>query len=440
MKTHQGIMLLAALFCFSHACVNAQQLDFPSFRGADGASSSQAKTPTQWTEENFVWKTDLPGRGWSSPVHADGKIWLTTVEEVAETKEEIAKKLKGVTYATLKTAVKSIEMFALCIDLKSGSLQKKIPLGKHDDPQLINPMNSFASPTCAIADGKVICHFGAHGTWCLDTKTLQKLWHRELVVQHSVGAGSSPVISDGKVILVCDGTDAQYVAAVDLKTGDDVWKTDRPPIEKEEGEFRKAYCTPLIAEIDGMRQAIVPGAQWICSYNVETGEEIWRADYGFGFSLTPMAVWSDGLVSFTTGYMQSEFVSLKPGKGDITDQIVWRAKSAPEMSSFVTHEGKIYAVSGGKAGLFQCRDVATGELIKKVRLLGNVSASVLQSGGHLYVANREGKMKVLECTPELKEVGSFNFDSPIYATSTVAGDDLLVRTRDSIIRIGSKSK
>lgn len=437
MKTQQGILFLFAILISCNS-INAQQSKFTSFRGSDGTSTSNAKTPTQWTEDNFVWKTDLPGRGWSSPVYADGKIWLTAAEEVAATKEDIDKKLKGVQYAQIKTGVKSIEMFALCVDIETGSLQKKISLGSNDDPQLINPMNSFASPSCAIAEGKVVCHFGAHGTWCVDTKSGEKLWHREFVINHSVGAGSSPVIAGDKVILVCDGCDQQYVAAVNLATGEDAWKTDRPPIEKDnDGEFRKSYCTPLIMELDGVRQAIVPGSQWICSYNVDTGEEVWRADYGFGFSLTPMAVWSDGLIAFSTCYPETEFVAVKPGKGDVTDQIAWRGRNAPAMSSFVAHDGKLYAV-GDRPGRIMCLDAKTGELIKQVRLVANVSASILKSGGHLYVGSRDGIMKVVECTPELKEVGSFDFKSPIYATSTVVGDDLLVRTKDSIIRIGTK--
>ncbi len=416
----------------------AQQSTFTSFRGTDGASTSDAKTPTQWTEENFVWKTDLPGRGWSSPVYADGKIWLTAADEKAASEDEIAKKLKGVQYAQIKTAAKGIEMFALCVDLETGSVQKKIALGSHEDPQLINPMNSFASPTCAIANGKVICHFGAHGTWCLDANSGEKLWHQELVINHSVGPGSSPVISNGKVIIVCDGCDAQYIAALDLNSGEEVWKTDRPPIEKDnDGEFRKSYCTPLIVELDGVRQAVIPGAEWICSYNVESGEEIWRANYGFGFSLTPMAVWSEGLFSFSTCYPNTEFVAVKPGKGDITKQIKWRGRGAPAMSSFVADNGKIYAV-GDRPGRIMCLDAKTGKMIKQARLIPNVSSSILKSGGHLYIGNRDGQMRVVECSPELNVVSKFDFGSPIYATPTVVGDDLLVRTKDSIIRIGSK--
>lgn len=417
--------------------VFAQQATFTSFRGTNGASVVDAKTPSTIAAKDFIWKTDLPGRGWSSPVYDNGKIWLTAAEEKAASEAEIAKKLEGVQFPTVKTAVKSVELFALCVDLKTGELLKRIELASNPDPQPINPMNSFASPTCAISGSNVICHFGADGTWCLDTETGAKKWHRKIVIDHSVGSGSSPVISDGKVILVYDGVDQQFVTAVSLEDGTDVWKTDRPPFENDNGEFQKAYSTPLIIDVDGTLQAVVPGAQWVCAYDVKTGEEIWRASYGFGFSVTPMAVWAEGLITFSTSFPKAEFIAIKPGKGDLTDKILWRQRNAPSMSSFIVDAGKIYAAAD-RPGRLVCVDLKTGKVENQVRLLPNVSASILKSGENLYLGNRDGKMKIVRCTPEMKEVGSFDFASPILATPTVVDNDLLVRTRESIIRIGKR--
>ena len=433
------LTVIAAIFGLAaEPSLNAQTTDaaaatWTQFRGSDGNSSAAANTPTEWTEENYVWKVDLPGRGWSSPVYANDEIWLTAATEVAATKEEIAAKLKGVEYAKIKTAAKAITMYALCVDLKTGELIKSIELGTENNPQPSNSMNSYASPTCAISDGKVICHFGAYGTWCLDAESKKVAWDRKFVIDHSVGPGSSPVVEGGNVILVCDGTDSQYVAAISLETGSDVWKTDRPNIKADSVEYKKAYSTPFVREIDGVRQAVVPGANWICGYNVENGEEIWRARYGFGFSVTPMAMFIDGSVVFSTGYGKSEFVSIKPGKGDITDSIQWRARNAPEMSSFVEDDGTIYATS--KPGALQSLNARTGKVIKRQRFLANVSASILQAGDHLYIGSRDGIMKVVKSDPQWKEVSTFDFGSPVYATPVTVGDDLLVRTKDFMVRI-----
>lgn len=433
-------LLAISFVCFSGATeTDAQDStspDWPQFRGTTGESKVDSNPPTEWTAADFRWKVDLPGRGWSSPVFQNGQVWLTAAVERKATEEEIAKKLAGVDFAQIKTAAKSVEMMALCVDLETGKLLKRIELGSTADPQPINPMNSYASPTCAIADGKVVCHFGAHGTWCLDCDSFEVLWQRKFVINHSVGPGSSPVIENGKVILVCDGCDLQYIVAVKLTDGETIWKTDRPPIRADNGEFKKSYSTPLIVGDAGNRRAVVPGAQWICSYDVESGAEIWRADYGDGYSVTPMAVLSNGLYIFSSAYNKVEFVAVKPGMGDVTDSIQWRARNAPAMSSFVADAGKIYSVSD-RPGVIMCLDAETGTVENKLRFMGNVSASLLLAGGHLYAGSRDGEMRVVKCDPNLETVSSFDFGSPLYATPTVVGDDLLVRTKDSLIRIGA---
>ncbi len=405
------------------------------FRGNDGTSSSPAKTLVNWTEQDFKWRTDLPGRGWSSPVHHEGKIWLTSAIEEEASDEEIAEKLEGVQFAKIKTAARTIKLFAICVDLNTGKLLKNIPLATVADPQPINPMNSYASPTCAIAGSKVVCHFGAHGTWCLDTNSGEVLWYRAFVIQHSVGPGSSPVIFKDKVIFVCDGTDQQYVVAVDLDEGKTVWKTDRPAIKSNNGEFQKSYSTPVFIEVEGKTAAVVPGAQWIVAYDPDDGSEIWRADYGFGFSVTPMAVYSEGIVAFSTAFKHNEFVGVRPGSGDITDSgIVWRGRNAPSMSSFICDAGNLYAVSDAGVGL--CLDIKTGKVLKKKRMLANVSASLLKCNGHFYVANRNGVMKVVSCDSEMEIVGEFDFGSPIFATPAVVENDLVIRTKDFLVRVG----
>ena len=405
------------------------------FRGNDGTSSSVAKTLTKWTEEDFKWKTELPGRGWSSPVYRDGKIWLTSAIEEAASAEEIERKLEDVQFAKIKTAASSVKLFAICVDLQSGKLLKNIPLRTVSDPEPINPMNSYASPTCAISGNKVVCHFGAYGTWCLDTRSGETLWHREFVIKHSVGPGSSPVIFKDKAIFVCDGMDEQYLVAVGVDDGKTIWKTDRPPMKSENGEYRKSYSTPVVIEVAGKTAAVVPGAQWIVAYDPDDGSEIWRADYGFGFSVTPMAVYGEGIVVFSTAYKHKEFVGVRPGSGDISDSgIVWRGRNAPSMSSFLCDDGKIFAISD--PGVALCLAMKTGEVLGKKRMLANVSASLLKCGGHFYVANRNGQMKVVECDSEMEVVSEFDFGSPVYATPAVFENDLIIRTKDFLVRVG----
>ena len=151
------------------------------------------------------------------------------------------------------------------------------------------------------------------------------------------------MIFDGKVIVVCDGMNKQYIAALDLETGKEIWKTNRPPMKADSGEFRKAYCTPIQIEVDGKKQLVIPGAQWIAAYAPEDGKEIWRAKHGTGFSVTPMPVYESGLVIFSTGYMRPELVAIDPtGTGDVTEsKVIWRTPGATTMPSLIAKDGQV---------------------------------------------------------------------------------------------------
>jgi outer membrane protein assembly factor BamB len=413
------------------------QSDWAQFRGTGGTgiAPSSAKPAVEFdVAKQAAWQVAIPGSGWSSPVYESDKVWMTSAVTQAATAQEIAAKLKGDRMAKIKTVASSVELHAICVDVNNGSIVHNIKLDTINSPDPINPMNSYASPTPAIKNGKVICHFGNYGTWCIDEKTGETDWHKQYVVKHSVGPGSSPMIFEDKVILVCDGTDLQYVAALDLKSGDEVWKTDRPPIRATDGEYRKAYCTPLLVEVSGKQQVIVPGAQWVAGYDLNSGSEVWRADYGNGFSVTPMPVFESGMIVISTSYMEARIVGVDPtGKGEIKPAWSTKPKQAPNMPSMIGLDGNIFAVTDN--GILRCVDAKTGKLVNEVRVGGNYSASPLLAGGHLYLSSREGKMIVVQCDKEMETVATNQFESSIMASPVLVGNDLLVRTEKKLIRI-----
>ena len=363
--TKQTTLACLAILALGFQSVSADQ-EWHQFLGPDSSSEANDSSPAiSWDESDFVWTADIQGTGWSSPVYSDNKIWLTSSVTKAATPEQIANKRKGVQFADMKTAAGSVELKAVCVDLKSGKVLHDISLANVENPELINPMNSYASPTAAIADGKVVCHFGADGTWCLDASSGEKIWDTKYVIDHSVGAGSSPMIYKDKVILVCDGIDQQFVAAVSLTDGKEIWKTKRPKMRNDNGEFQKAYSTPLFAEVNGKVQAVVPGAQWIVAYDPDNGKEIWRVDHGQGFSVTPMASFENGLVLFSTGFMRPEVVAVDPtGTGDVTQtHVKWRSSNGPNMPSIITSGGKAYFLSD--KGILACVDAESGKPIAR---------------------------------------------------------------------------
>ena len=421
----------------------AQAEDWNQFRGPDGNGTATATDPAViFSQANTAWQTPIPGTGWSSPVVADGRIWLTTAETTEATEEQIAAKTRDVQFAQIKTVAGNVRLRAICVDANSGEILQNLLLREISDPDLINPLNSYASPTAAIQNGRVICHFGSYGTWCLDSTTGEMLWQNALVVDHSVGPGSSPVIADNVVLIVCDGIDKQFVAGLDLETGKEIWSTPRPPMRNANGEFNKAYSTPLLIQVDGQTQAVIPGAQWICAYDPANGKEIWRVDAGSGFSTTPMAVYESGLLVCSTGFMIGELVAIDPkGTGDITQSnLRWRAaKGGSTMPTAIGTGGKICSI--GDNGVLSILDAKTGKVTDRIRVGGKFAASPLLADGKLYIGSQDGVMNVIELgSPKgkPKQIAKNQMDGSLMASPAVIGSDLIVRTSKSLLRIKAK--
>lgn len=430
--------IVALTLILSCCSFPSEAADWTQFRGPDGSGVVLEKPMSagEWSgTPDTHWSTDLPGTGWSSPVFSGKFLWLTSAITKAATEEEIAERFKDEPYPDIKTIVSSVELHALCLDVESGKLLKDILLLTTNKPDPVNPLNSYASPTPAIAEGKVICHFGSYGTWCLDLETGKEIWKRQYVVDHSVGPGSSPVIGDDRLFLICDGMDKQFVVALDLQTGEELWKTSRPPKRAENPELRKAFSTPLLIQVNNQKQLVAPSAQWFIAYDPANGKEIWRVDHGKGFSVTPMPFYDSGLLICATGYPELKLFAIDPGgQGDVTNSYVkWTTRNAPAMPSMVSKEDRIYAMND--KGILNCFDLKTGNRVTRKRIGGNFSASPLILGEMMYLSSREGKMTILKSDDSLNILAVINFEEPIMASPAVIGQDLIIRTRSKLIRI-----
>ena len=223
MRSILSILILSLSSSFVFAGEN-----WPQFLRPGGQRISDSKDlPLKWSEtENVKWKTAIHGRGWSSPVVWGNQIWLTTATEDGKVQ------------------------YAVCVDRGSGKILHDIQLFTNNKPPPIAPMNSYASPTPLIEEGRVYANFGSYGTACLDRATGEILWsRRDIPCDHSVGPGSSPVLADNLMVLQMDGKDTQYIIALDKTTGKTAWKTMRSTDYGTRGdEFRKAFDTPLFIE------------------------------------------------------------------------------------------------------------------------------------------------------------------------------------------------
>ena len=434
------LALFAAAIQESRVAIAA---DWPQFRGPDGNGVvTGASLPTQWSEtENIVWKTEIPGRGWSSPVIGNGLIWVTTATEEKLTEAEAEKiraaKLAGNFLKDQMDIVGKIVLKAIAVDATTGKQVQDVTLFEVVNPDPVHQLNSFSSPTPVLTNEGLYCHFGTYGTAAVDLSSGKIRWTTQLKIEHSVGPGSSPVVYENLLIVPCDGVDVQYVTALDLRTGKEVWKTDRPEMSGSLGEMHKSFCTPIVVSQEGADQVVVVGAQWVVAYEPMTGKEVWRLRHGEGFSVTPRPVVGNGLVYFSTGYMLPHMLAVKlGGRGDVSkSHLAWAVKKqVPTMPSPVLVGKDLYFVSD--LGVANCVDGVSGKVLWSERIEGNYSASPIVADGRIYFSSREGLVTVVEAGPKYQEVATNKLDGQLMASPAVVDNSLVLRTQSHLYRIG----
>jgi outer membrane protein assembly factor BamB len=410
---------LAVGLLVTAAAVVARSEDWPEFRGPTGQGLAQATAlPVQWDlTQNVRWKVRVPGKGWSSPIVMQGRVFLTTAVPSGE------------------DPPRQQSLRALCLDAATGEILWNVEVFvKVMAPgETINAKNSFASPT-PITDGKfVFVHFGSDGTACLNGDG-KRVWTNDRLRYNSVhGAGGSPVLAGSRLVFHGDGAEDPFVVALERDSGTVAWRTSRPPMASP----RWSFATPLLIEVQGARQLVSPAAQMVCSYDPSTGQERWRVRYPNKWSIVPRPVFSHGLVFVCTGYDgPAELLAIRPtGSGDVTDShVAWRAGShIPHTPSPLVVGDEIFLVSDN--GIASCRDVETGELLWRERLPGNYSASPVHAAGGIYLASERGVCTVIAASREYRQRGSTDLGEPILASLAVADGAFFVRTESSLYRI-----
>lgn len=391
---------------------------WPQMRGPTAHGVADAKgLPLTWSEtEHVAWKTAIAGEGWSSPVVGDGAVYVTSALDDG----------------------RSLHVYR--IDLASGKIVWDVTVFTNEVVPVKHVRNSHASPTPVLAGDRLYVHFGTMGTACLTVKDGKTVWaNRELKVNHAVGAGGSPVLYRDKLLLTCDGVDAQYGVALDAATGKVAWKKDRSAVErlaKVNGESRKCFSTPLVVNNGGVDQAIVNGAERLYAHAPLTGEELWYVDFT-GYSNATMAVSDGKMLVFNTAFNTSSVwgLRLEGAKGDVTaSHVAWKVKfPALSQSSPILLDGRVYVVND--SGILLCLDLATGKEIYKERLGTDFAASPVLADGRMYFFDARGKGTVVEPGATFKVLATNTLADGCMASPAVVGKALIVRTKTNLYRI-----
>ncbi len=415
LMTSVGLIVCAVPLLFSQQ----EETNWTHFRGSnlDGVSHNTG-LPVQWNDSvGVVWKEPVHGKGHSSPVVNHSRIWLTTASAGGK------------------------QLYALCYDLNSGRLIHDILVFQPDSALSIHTLNSYATPTPAVADDAVYVHFGSMGTACIDPETGKVKWKRtDLLCDHVQGPASCPFIYRNLLILHYEGVDIQYIVALDRETGQLIWKTIRPQ-EYYTGVdpiARKAYSTPIVIHVDGRDMLISSGSEVCIAYDPMTGKEIWRITYTSDSSIA-MPLYCDGILLISTGFGSPvRLMAVNPkGSGNITKtNILWQTdKDVPGINTPVAVNGRLYMIQ--EHGTVTCLNVKTGAVIWKNRLKGEFYSSPIAADGKVYFPGKQGVTFVLKEGDTFNLLSQNKTSGEIMATLAVSGKSLLLRTSMALYRIQS---
>jgi len=391
---------------------------WPQFRGPTGQGTADATgLPRTWSEtNNIVWQTQLPGLGHSSPVISGKRVWLTSATDKGHSRHVV------------------------CVDLATGKVERDIALFTEETPEPCHALNSFATPTPVLEDGRVYVTFGSVGTACLSAETGEKIWERRdlLVKYFDVGAASSPILYRGTLILTCDGQsdDQRFVMALDKLTGKTLWRTDRKFPDNIIPDKTHSSCVPLVISVSGKDQLVSPGGQGVRAYDPETGLELWNVRYD-GWSVVPRPVFANGLLFVCSGTVKPVLLCIRPegASGDVTQTaVVWQAnKNVPGMPSPLLVGNRLYTMTATR---LSCLEAATGKALWSGNIPGQHMASPIAADGHIYLFNTTGGGAVVALGDTFSLVATNRLTEGCMASPAVAGNSLIVRTRTRLYRIG----
>jgi outer membrane protein assembly factor BamB len=411
--------------------------DWPGWRGPSLNGISPLKDlPTSWSPgRNIAWKVPVAGRGHSSPVVWGTHIFLTTdIEgELVPNKVVPTHLLKGQPFRNPDStgADHKHTLEVLCYDAGSGKQLWARTVHSGEVYDEVHRRADYATSTPAT-DGKyVYASFGAEGYYKLDFEG-HVVWKADLgkIDTLGYGYGPSPVLYEGKVVILADqdNSDKSFIAALSTADGRIVWKTPR--------KMTNSWGTPVIVNVSGRKQLIVNGGASVVAYDPRDGKELWRAD-GPGGVIVHTPVFGAGMVFASVGHPGKKTLAIRltPAAGE--SRVAWSyTKGTSYVPSPIFDDGYLYLMSD--SGMLTCLDAKTGEAKYEGQRLPDPSSftsSMVAFDGKILVTSDEGDTYVVEAGPEFKVLQKNSVGEAVMASLALAGDSIYIRSDRSLFRI-----
>lgn len=395
--------------------------------------SRRANPPTTWSEkQNIRWKVEIPGRGSASPVVWGDRLFILTAVPASASVPDSHNPRGGRDPELHRFVV-------MAIDRKTGRTLWEHTAKEERPHEGSHPDNGTWASSSAVTDGEhVVAFFESRGLFVYDLSG-KLIWQKDLGdkrMRNEFGEGSTPALYQNRLVVVWDHQGGSFVAALDKRTGQEIWRVPRQEID--------SWATPLVVEHAGRPQVVVSGMNRLRSYDLETGKIIWESD-GLTMNPIPSPVAADGMVFATSGFAGSDLkaIRLADARGDITGStsIVWSLnRDTPYVPSPLLYDGVLYLLKSN-SGILSAFEARTGNPhYQNQRLAGlpEVFSSPVGAAGRVYLTGRDGTTLVIRHGPKFEVLGTNSLDDGFDASPALVDDEMYLRGYKYLYSIGVK--
>ena len=438
---------MALWICVIPACCEGQGGNpgslshWNQWRGPLGTGvANDARPPAEWSsDKNIRWKTELPGKGHSSPVLWDDHVFVTAAIPVGPKLSPHMSDRPG-EHDNLPIDSK-YQFVVIAVDRRDGTIRWKKVVREEVPLEAGHITGSLASAS-PVTDGEfVYAHFGTQGVYCLNLHG-DLVWERDfgpMHTKHGHGEGASPALYGDSLVVNWDHEDGSFLVVLDKRTGKNRWRRDRPE--------DTSWSSPIVIEHKDRNGVVRPeivvcGTNRVRGYDLDSGEILWECG-GMSSNVVATPVYANGMLYVGSSYEKKVLIAinLEDAEGDLTGtkHVAWtRSRGTPYVPSMLLYEDALYFLTHYQNVMTRVDGPSGKDEPGVLRLgqLGNIYASPVAANGNVYITDLSGTTMVISHEPTPQIVAVNRLDEPISASAAIEGEEIFLRGEKHLFCIG----